>query len=169
MAERLLDIENIGRIGQMFINGDLLKNLIIDPLTCDEDDTDYDIPAFNKLKAALSKIERMNPDIYITGVIWQWYPANKRMAAPAVVGRVLPVTHWKKADPQTGWMITDCSAPLSEALRQNRNTSAVFEDGRKTYYFPIKTSDGNVTGALELTEGGEPGPFERTYIWSGTV
>lgn len=156
MTERKLDIENIGRIGLMFIDGDLLKNVLIDPLTCDEDDTDYDIPAFNKLKAALSKIERMNPDIYLTGVIWQWYPRNRRMASPAVAGKSLPAS-------RTGWMITDCADKLAEAMREDKFTSAISENGIKTCYFPVKTSAGEVVGALELTEETRSGLFERTY------
>jgi len=163
MQERRLDIENIGRIGVMFIDGDLLKDVLNDPLVWDDDDTDYNIPAFNKLKAALSKIERINPDLYLTGVLWQWYPANRRMAAPAVAGRVLPTTGWMKPDPPTGWMITDCPAELSDALRNTKNTVAERGDGMRTYYFPVKSSAGDVVGALELTEGGERGPYECNY------
>jgi hypothetical protein len=166
MRERLLDIENIGRIGLMFINGDLLRDVLIDPYTCDEDDTNYNIPAFNALKAALSKIERMNPDVYMTGVLWQWYPGNRRMAAPAVVGRAHPVTGWKIPDPPTGWVISDCSDELLDAM-QNRNiTSIDHADGRRTCYFPVRTSTGDVAGALELTEGGVRGPYERNYTLS---
>jgi len=158
MSERILDIENIGRIGLMFIDGDLLADVLIDPLTCDEDDTDYNIPAFNELKKALSKIERINPDLYLTGVIWQAYPRNKRMATPAVAGRSLPKTG-------SGWMITDCPAPLSDAMREDKITS-VTEGNKKVFYFPIKTSAGRVSGALELAEGNDPGLFERNYTFA---
>ena len=160
---RELDIENIGRIGVMFIDGDLLRDVLVDPLTCDEDDTDYNIPAFNKLKSVLSKIERMNPDIYLTGTLWQWYPRNARMASPAVVGTSMPkaATEGRKMDPQTGWMITDCSPPLAAAMKNETVTFYEYADGRKTYYFPVMTSAGDVVGALELSEGGKPGLYEN--------
>ena len=152
---RVLDIENIGRIGQMFIDGDLLKEVVADPLTCDEDDTNYNISAFNILKKALSKTERLNPDIYLAGILWQWYPANKRMVAPAVVGRHLPGDFYTAP-----WMINDCPSALAEAMRNNKHTCVVREDGFDTFYFPIKTSAGDVVGALELTEKESPQFFE---------
>jgi len=155
MAARLLDIENIGRIGQMFLNGDLLRNILNDRFTCDEDDTDYNADAFNPLKHALSKIERMNPDLEITGVIWYWYPANKRMAVPAIVGKALP---------KEGWIISPCDDYLYQTLTTKANTSFTLEDGRQVYYFPINASDGNVVGALALTLGGEVGMYEKRYF-----
>lgn len=156
---RVLDIENIGRIGQMFIDGDLLKEVVADPLTCDEDDTNYNIPAFNTLKKALSKTERLNPDIYLSGILWQWYPANKRMVAPAVVGRHLPGDFYTAP-----WMINDCPAALAEAMRNDKHTSVIREDGLYTFYFPIKTSAGDVVGALELTEKESPQFFEPNTL-----
>jgi len=163
MRERLLDIENIGRIGQMFLDGDLLKKVMIDPFTCDEDDTDYDIPAFNALKAALSKVERMNPDLYLTGALWQWYPTNRRMAAPAVIGKAHPRNGWMRPDPPVGWMITDCAPEMLRAMQEGTPTKATDGEGKWTYYFPIKTSAGVVVGALELSDSGKPGPYERNY------
>ena len=153
---RVLDIENIGRIGQMFIDGDLLKIVMADPLTCDEDDTNYNIPAFNELKIALTKIERLNPDIYLAGILWQWYPANKRMVTPAVVGRHLPgdfVT--------VGWLINDCPPVMLEALQQAKTTVVTRDNGYRTFYFPIKTSAGDVAGVLELTERDCPEHYEQ--------
>jgi len=155
---RALDIENIGRIGQMFLDGDSLKNVMVDPLTCDEDDTNYNIPAFNSLKIALSKIERLNPDIYIAGILWQWYPANKRMVAPVVVGRHLPGDF-----SSVPWMITDCPPALKEAMQQGKNTSTTREDSLQVYYFPIKTSGGDIVGALELAEKTKPVHYESIY------
>ena len=157
MTDRLLDIENIGRIGQMFISGDLLRDVLIDPLTCDEDDTDYNIPVFNELKKTLSKIERLNPDLFLAGVLWQRYPANDRMAAPAVVGRRLPAVGWG------GWVITDCTPKMAESIKNDVNTSFTHDDGRATYYFPIKTSAGDIAGVLELTEGWDRGPYEKIF------
>ena len=143
---RVLDIENIGRIGLMFIQGDLLRDVLVDPLTCDEDDTNYDIPVFNELKKALFKTERLNPDIYLCGVLWRIYPANKRMVTPAVVGRSLPRTG------APAWLINDCPPAMAEAMWQDKNVCITRDDGMATWYLPVKTSAGDVVGALELSE-----------------
>ena len=156
---RVLDIENIGRIGQMFIDGDLLKIVVADPLTYNEDDTNYNIPVFNTLKKALMKTERINPDIYLAGILWQCYPANKRMVAPAVVGKHLP-GDWSSVP----WMINDCPEAMTEAMCKDKITTIKREDGRKTCYVPIKASTGDVVGALELTEKEKPQYFESNYV-----
>ena len=159
---RTLDIQNIGRIGQMFIDGDLLQNVMADPLTCDEDDTNYNIPVFNTLKKVLMKIERMNPDIYYSGIIWLWYPANKRMVIPAVVGRHL------SADFSAGpWLINNAPPEMAEAMQSNKNTAAAGSHGHKTYYFPIATAAGDVVGVLDLTERERPQFFEANYTERG--
>jgi hypothetical protein len=56
-------------------------------------------------------------------------------------------------------MITDCPPLMLEAMQEEKPTSITHEDGRHTYYFPIKTSAGDVVGALELTEGWKEGGF----------
>ena len=155
---RVLDIENIGRIGQMLIDGDLLKDVMADPFTCDEDDINYNIPAFNALKRALSKTERLNPDIYLSGILWQWYPANKRMVAPAVVGRNLPGNYVT-----VPWMINDCPPLLAECMKKDKMTNLTMENGFSTFYFPIKTSAGDIIGALELNEREMPLNWEENY------
>ena len=157
---RALDIENIGRIGLMFIDGDLLRDVMADPFTCDEDDTNYNIPAFNELKVALLKIERINPDLYISGVLWQCYPANKRMVAPAVVGKSLPRGGW---GPSPGWLINDAPAPLMEAITQKKCVTVTEKDGKTTCYFPVKTAAGDVVGALELGEKDRPANIISNY------
>jgi len=141
-----LDIKNIGRIGQMFLSGDLLEDVLKNPLTCEEDDFNYNIPAFNELKIALSKIERLNPDLDVSGILWQWYPANKRMVAPAVCGKKLPDV------PAPSWMIMDCPAPMRKAMEQDKYVRDDKDGGSTVWYFPIKTSAGDVVGALSLTQ-----------------
>jgi hypothetical protein len=64
-------------------------------------------------------------------------------------------------------MITDCPAPMLRAMTEDKVTSLIHEDGRKTCWFPVKTSAGDIVGALELTEGGKPGPYERNYVNAG--
>lgn len=152
MANMLLDIDTIARIGLMFIEGDLLARVLVDPYTCDDDDTDYDAEAFNALKKTLMKLERMNPEQEINCVLWQWYPANRLMATPAVAGKALPAT---------GWRITPCSAPLYSCLRGAAAVKTILGDGRRTHFYPVKASDDAVVGALEITDSGEMGPYEK--------
>jgi len=154
MSERKLDIANIGRIGQIFIDGDILPDILMDPFTCDDDNTDYNIEVFNKLKITLMKIERLNPDIYLTGAIWSWYKANKRMATPVIAGR---------AQPSVGWVISPCNDELQRTLSEDVETVRNWEDGKTSYYFPIRTSECDVVGALELIAGSEYGPHEKRY------
>lgn len=154
MVKRMLDIENIGRIGQMFIKGELLEEILIDPYTCDEDDTDYNIPAFNELKAVLMKIERMNPDLFVTGVLWCRYKANRRMAIPVIAG---------KAHPTVGWIISPCDESLQIALDEGINTRLELQDGRVTHYFPVRTTTDRIVGALGLTTGERMSPYEHRY------
>ena len=157
MAERKLDIENIGRIGQMFLNGDLLEVIMADRFTCDEDDTDYNIEAFNALKKSLMKTERMNPDMHVTGVIWYWYPANKRMAVPAVAGKTLPMS---------GWTIAPCDDGLYKCLSDGVNTKINLRDDEITHYFPIRNSADSIVGALALAIGGSRDRLAYRYdIW----
>ena len=106
-------------------------------------------------------------DLYLTGALWQWYPANKRMAAPAIIGKAHPMAGWKRPDPPIGWMITDCTPELLAAMKTGKPTTAAGEDGKRTHYFPIKTSAGDVVGALELSDSGRPGPYERNYTMAG--
>ena len=154
MTDRKLDIENIGRIGQMFLNADILGNILVDRFTCDDDDTDYNIEVFNELKITLMKIERLNPDIYITGAVWYWYPANKKMAAPVIAGR---------AQAAVGWVISPCNEALYKCMSEDVNTSTAMPEGKTVHYFPLRDSNCDVIGALELTEGAEYGMFEKHY------
>lgn len=154
MARRVLDIENIGRIGLMFLDGDLLDKLLIDPFTCDEDDTDYDIPAFNALKRALMKIERMNPDMHIAGDIWISYRANKRMGVPVIAG---------KQHTDAGWIIAPLNEYLQKTLNEGINTRRIAPDGNEIWYFPITDTCGRVAGALELRAYRDRAPYEHRY------
>lgn len=145
MTEQLLDIDTIGRIGLMFLDGDLLADVLVDPYTWDDDDTDYNAENFNALKKVLMKLERMNPTQYITGVLWLWYPQNKRMAVPAVAGRVLP---------DTGHRIVACTPSMYQALTTGNRTTEE-KEGKLHSYFPIKKACGKVVGVLALTYGAE--------------
>jgi hypothetical protein len=131
-----------------------------DPLVLYEDDTDYNIPLFNILKKALMKIERLNPDLDISGTLWQWYPTNKRMASPAVAGKALP---------KEGWSISPCNPSLYKALTEDANTSYTLENGRGVYYFPVKTSAGDMVGALELVDNGRTEKFEKRRFMSASI
>lgn len=147
----MLDIENIGRIGQMFLDGDSLENLLNDRFTCDDDNIDYKFDLFNQLKISLMKIERINPDYALVGVIWYWYPTNRQMATPVIAGR---------KHPYEGWVVSPCKEELTKTLKSGTPTSMKRPDETTSYFWPIKNSDAEIVGALELIEGYPCGLFE---------
>ena len=154
MSHRLLDIENIGRIGQMFLSGDLLQKVLVDAYTWDEDEINYDIPVFNALKATLLKIERINPDMRVAGRLWLWYGANRRMAIP-----VMRCTE----EGGISHIIQPASPALLAALRGGQTADEARADGRRVFYFPLRDSTDTVVGALELAEGTGVRPFVYRY------
>lgn len=154
MAERLLDIENIGRIGQMLISGDLLTRVLVDDYTWDEDDTRYRFSEFNTLKWALMKTERLNPDICLSGALWLWYRANRRMVVPVIVDQMRP---------RPGHVILPGNPALMETLLKGVNTTRTHEDGAQAHYFPIRNSLDAIVGALELTTQPVKRPFAFRY------
>lgn len=154
MADRILDIENIGRIGQMLISGDTLSRAMVDDYTWDEDETNYDFAAFNELKWMLMKIERMNPDMYLCGALWIWYRANRRMVIPAIAG---------KSAPRVGHVIMPADPALMDTLQNGVNSTCDRGDNSRTYYFPIRNSLDAIVGALELTTQAEIRPYVYRY------
>lgn len=152
MVERILDIETIARIGLMFLDGDALRDVLVDPLTGDDDDTDYNAGHFNALKKALMKIERFDPDRYITGLLWQWHHINRKLAIPAVAGKALPAT---------GWRAVPCTQELYDCMTKRVPTSRAAGEDRVSYFYPILSSASDVVGALELVDGGKRGLFEE--------
>ncbi len=137
---RILDIDNVARIGLMYIDGDKLENILVEKLG----HTDYVFENFNAVKSSVIKLEKINPDLNLIAVIWQRRIDNEDVVFPVVCGRALPVEgHGRR------WI--------------NQHMREVFETGQKrvydrgngvvSYYYPIKNSDAEIVGVLELISG----------------
>lgn len=134
-----LDVESVGRIALLFIDGDRLENVLLDKVG----HTDYDFDNFNTLKKSLIKVERINPSLDLTAVLWQLRPDNPDVALPVICGNALPMEGW-------------------QGTRPNAELKAAFEGGCCTVkqragcsstYLPVKNSDAETVGVLELLHG----------------
>ena len=134
-----LDAESVGKIALLFIEGDRLENVLLDKLG----HTDYDFDNFNALKKALMKAERINPFLDLTAMLWQLRPDNPDVALPLVCGNALPIEGWQATCP-------------NEALRAafDHGIYGIKNRGKCcSHYFPVKNSDGQIVGVLELLQG----------------
>ena len=132
-----LDADSVARIGLMFLDGDSLEEVLLDPYG----HPDYDFDRFNACKIALLKIERINPALQAYAILWQRRPDNPVLAVPVVAGSALPVE---------GYQPTRISPALSSALKGEFGTLTEREAGCCSRYYPVYNSDGEPVGALEL-------------------
>lgn len=137
MSTRMqLDITGVGEIGLIFLNGDLLETVLIDKVG----QMDYIFDEFNELKRIVMKIERLNPELQLTCILWKPTYENDEVAEPLVCGNQLPTEGW-------GY------SPMNYAMKKAyKGESAVFsrENGTISNYFPIRNSDYEIVGFMEL-------------------
>jgi len=137
---RLLDPDNIARIGLMFIDGDSFENVLLDKIG----HVDYDFDAFNRCKIPLMKVERMNPDLEITAILWQPKPINPDVMLPLVAGKALPFEGW-----QFAVMNDEMRRALNGEFGSVKKRSSVCN----SHYYPLRNSDAEIVGLLELIVG----------------
>jgi hypothetical protein len=138
MSTRLqLDLDGVAEVGGIFLNGDLLEEVSIDPSNVQ---VDYDFDKFNELKRCVMKIERINPGLGVTCILWRTRLGNEDAAEPLVCGKALPNENWDKAD---------VNPDMRSALN---GKPAVFtrENGSVSNYYPIYNSDHEIAGFMEL-------------------
>lgn len=139
---RKLDIENVARIGLMFLDGDKFEDVLLDKLSIDYDDVNYNHEYFSELKGTLLKIEKINPDLNVTGVLWQLRPDNPDLVVPVIVGNAFP-------EEGEGWMIT----PINQEMKMTFKTGVEQikkRDNCTSYYYPLRNSNDIIVGVLEL-------------------
>jgi len=133
-------IDEIARIGLLFLDGDAFENVLIDQ----ETHTDYRFEPFTDLRADLLRIERIDPDADLSAILWRSYPGNKYLMEPLVAGSGLPNSGWRRT-----------YAPA--ALRLAYQTGAAQVDPQPpkgtAHYYPLRNSDDDIVGVLELLEG----------------
>ncbi|MDR1440489.1 MAG: hypothetical protein LBJ10_11010 [Clostridiales bacterium] len=134
-----LDIDSVAHIGLLFLDGDSLEGALLDKYG----HTDYDFDKFNACKKSIMKIERMNPSLKLTAALWQKRPDNASMAVPVVAGRALP---------SEGFAPSPVS-PEMEAAFSGCSSWAERGTGGASHYYPVKNSDAEIVGVLELLAG----------------
>lgn len=133
---RALTIEEVARIARMYLDGDTVEKLLLDKTG----HTDYDFDRFNAVKGALTRAERINPELNAALVLWTPRAGKPGMAEPIVCSSALPCE---------GWRAIKCSEPLTRALGGCEHTLMERENST-SHYFPVYNSDREVVGALEF-------------------
>ncbi|MBW5446482.1 hypothetical protein GE107_10455 [Cohnella sp. CFH 77786] len=143
----------IARIGALFIPGDMLENVMPEerreyPLLAGGatsefavgDEVDFVEENFNMLKRLLLLTERIDPERNPYAALWIRRPENPSRGEVMVAGRALPAE---------GYYIQPLWPEILRAFdghptRRQRNAG-------ETAYYPIRNSDEEIVGVLELT------------------
>jgi len=131
-----LDITGVGEVGLLFLKGDLMETVLIDKVG----QMDYVFDEFNELKRVVMKIERLNPALGLTCILWKPTYENDEVAEPLVCGNQLPTEGWGYS-PMNPAMISAYKGEYSVYSR---------EGGPTSNYFPIRNSANEIVGFMEL-------------------
>jgi hypothetical protein len=125
----------------MFLDGDKLEDVLADKSVTNFGGINYKHDNFNALKIGLLHIEEINPDLQLVALLWQLRADNRRLMYIAVAGSSLGYEGYDTvpAIPQVQEAIEKGAAPVKKR-----------EDGAVSYYYPVRNSDGETVGALEL-------------------
>jgi hypothetical protein len=136
-----LEIDSVARIGLMYLDGDQFEEVLIDRFG----DTDYNFEYFTHVKNSLTHMENMNPSLGLCAVLWQLYPDNPDIAVPVVAGKSLPLEGWTRTpvDRQIQQVFTTGQSQLKMGAAS----------GMSHHYYPVKNSDDEIVGVLELIKG----------------
>jgi len=134
-----LGVDGVARIGLMFLDGDALEKAVIDGVG----QVDYEFEYFNQVKAVVSKIEKIAPGLGLTAVVWQIKPENNRLMSPMVAGNSLP---------REGHAYAEINEKARAAFDGSFGEVLV-RGGVSSHYYPIRNSDCDIIGALELIAG----------------
>ena len=137
-----LDMDSIAEVGLMFIDGDIFEEVLLD----EYGHVDYDFDKFNHCKKMLMKIERINPAAQLHTFLWRKRAANQELVEPLVAGSLLPVE---------GAYTSVLDEAKARAYSGEFGVSIVKANGHTAHYYPVKNSDAEIVGVLELTRDGE--------------
>ena len=133
-------IDEIARIGLLFLDGDAFEDVLIDQ----EEHTDYRFAPFTDLKADLLRIERIDPDLEMSAILWREYPGNRYVMEPLVAGSGLP---------NTGPRRIFATPPMRAAYGTGTNQMDDQSPKGIAYYYPLRNSKDDIVGLLELLVG----------------
>ena len=136
-----LDVDNVARIGLMYIDGDKLETVLLNKTSASTDDITYDHAQFNELKMALLKLEKINPDLNLSALLWQQRPGNPDVVMPIVVGSALPCE---------GPDFPFASDDMKAVFRTGESHSVTKNCGCMAHYYAVRNSDELIAGVLEL-------------------
>ena len=164
------DVAEVARIGLLFLDGDALEHILRDTVSTDQDDIDYDYDSFNCLKITLMRIERIRPDLRLFAALWQFRPDNPGAAAAVVCGSkkccgVGPIL-WPPANAPY-WVAQPAAPELLKAFQSSNAVQRLWSGGA-SWYFPVKDSDDEITGVLELRRF-DPDSEASAAVWRGIV
>ena len=137
-----LDVDSIAKVGLMFLDGDIFETVLLDRYG----HVDYDFDKFNHCKRVLMKIERINPEAKLHAYLWQKRAANQEVVEPLVVGSLIPAE---------GMGTSALDAAKAEAFGGAVGVTAAKASGHMAHYYPVRNSDAEIVGVLELTKDGE--------------
>lgn len=138
-----LDLDSVAKIGLIFLDGDALEDILLDRYG----HPDYDFDNFNCCKIALMKIERINPTLGLTAVLWQARPDNPAIAVPVAAGNALPLEGYQPC-PASPAFLAAINGEFGVARKRSESCSS--------HYYPVHNSDGEISGVLELLCGPRP-------------
>lgn len=164
------DVADVARIGLLFLDGDALEQALNDHASADQDDIDYDHEKFNSLKITLLRIERIRPELRLFAALWQARPDNPGIVAPAVCGSKRscgpgPILWPPAAAPY--WVAQPAHPDMTRALTTGEAVQRLWPGG-VSWYFPVRNSDGEIAGLLELRRFAPDGEASGS-VWRGIV
>ncbi|WP_309119377.1 hypothetical protein [Paenibacillus sp.] len=133
--------DRAAKIGLMYLDGDAFEGMLLDRAG----DTDYDFDAFIQVKRSLAFLERIEEGAKLCAVLWQAYPDNPGLSVPVAAGSSLPLEGWTRTRTSA-----ELAAVYSRGERPIRKDPAA---GTTHYYYPVRNSDAEIVGALELIAG----------------
>lgn len=132
--------DGVARIGLMFLDGDAFEKTLLDQ----EGFTDYRFDAFNGLRACLTRIEQLDPELDLSAILWRFLPGNSYVAEPIVCGNALP---------QTGWRRAFANREQRETYLRGEPTVHAWTEACASHYYALRNSDDEIVGLLELLVG----------------
>lgn len=133
-------VDGVARIALMFLDGDEMERVLIEG----QGYTDYRFEAFNRLKYCLTRAERVDPEMDVSAILWRFIPGNDHVAEPLVCGNALP---------QTGWRRVFANEAQRTAYLRGEKTVREWSEGCASHYYPLRNSDGDCVGLMELLVG----------------
>jgi hypothetical protein len=141
---RMRRLQEVVRLGQLFIEGDMIDQLLTEYgyTWTDPDNIDYNHEPFIAMKKVVMRLERTpvdGGDAFVN--IWRRRPDDKTKAEPLLAGmRLSPI----------GRGIIEMTKPIRDALVAGKQGVDRRDDGTISIFAPIRDSMDRIAGAIEV-------------------